>query len=343
MRPLCPRARGSPGGEGRDPLVAGVGAAPRTDPRGRCRDRPPASSSWCLGWCRGRGSRPGDHHRRPGHSGPGSPDRRGPGEPVRRQGLPRSCVRVRQGGWPSDASGGQRVRRTLTLVTLISLVVMAPSPALAGELDDLLERSGQAAYTAEQTISCSTPDGARDAVVRIVQDGPQLSVTSTADEGSKVLSGAGDWSLRRGEGVVSRASVKSTGNTAAPVYEVERVGPIVFLDRAAMRYRLNRDGVQRAELTFDLHTGALVASTTFNADGSPYCRRRFVSFEPGVPELTAAEQAPPSGVEPVDTDLGLPEVVAGFQRLDQYRDEEGIGFAYFSDGFFSFAAFEARS
>ena len=235
------------------------------------------------------------------------------------------------------------MRRTLTLVTLISLVVMAPSPALAGELDDLLERSGQAAYTAEQTISCSTPDGARDAVVRIVQDGPQLSVTSTADEGSEVLSGAGDWSLRRGEGVVSRASVKSTGNTAAPVYEVERVGPIVFLDRAAMRYRLNRDGVQRAELTFDLHTGALVASTTFNADGSPYCRRRFVSFEPGVPELTAAEQAPPSGVEPVDTDLGLPEVVAGFQRLDQYRDEEGIGFAYFSDGFFSFAAFEARS
>ncbi|MGH8945323.1 MAG: hypothetical protein ACRDVL_04180 [Acidimicrobiia bacterium] len=236
------------------------------------------------------------------------------------------------------------MRRLLTSATLAALVVgTLATPALAGELDDLLERSGEAAYTAEQTISCSTPDGARDAVVQIVQTGPQLRVTSTADEGSEILSGAGDWSLRRGEGVVSSASVESAGNTAAPVHEVERVGPIVFLDRAAMRYRLNRDGVERAELIFDLDTGALVASTTFNADGSTYCRRRFVSFEPGVPELTTAEQAAPAGVEPVDTDLGMPEVVAGFQRLDQYRDEEGVRFSYFSDGFFSFAVFEARS
>lgn len=235
------------------------------------------------------------------------------------------------------------MRRTLTLVTLISLVVLAPSPAFAGELDELLERSGEPAYTAEQTISCSTPDGARDAVVRIVQTGPQLRVTSTADEGVEVLSGAGGWSLRSGEGIVSSAAVESAGDTATPVYQVERVGPIVFLDRAAMRYRLHRDGVERAELVFDLETGALVSSTTFEADGSAYCQRRFVSFQPGAPELSSAETVVPAGVEPVDTDLGLPEVVAGFQRLDQYRDEAGVRFSYFSDGFFSFAVFEARS
>ena len=36
----------------------------------------------------------------------------------------------------------------------------------------------------------------------------------------------------------------------------------------------------------------------------------------------------------------LPESVAGFDLLDQYEDESGVRFAYYSDGFFSFALFE---
>lgn len=236
------------------------------------------------------------------------------------------------------------MRHLLTLAIVATVVVAFPAtPALAAELDELLEQSREAVYTAEQTISCSTPDGARDAVVRIVQNGEQLKVTSAADEGVEVLSGAGGWSLRRGEGVITATAVESTASAVTPVYEVERVGPIVFLDRAAMRYRLNRDGVERAELTFDLQTGALVAVTTFNSDGSTHCQRRFVSFDPTAPELAAAEQTPSAGVEPVDTGLGLPEVVAGFQRLDHYQEESGVRFTYFSDGFFSFAVFEART
>lgn len=229
------------------------------------------------------------------------------------------------------------------LVVVVALTLFPASPSLAVELDELLETSGEAAYTAEQTISCSTPDGARDAIVRIVQTEHQLWVTSTADEGTEVFAGAGGWSLRRGDGVISSAAVESLGHTATPVYEVERVGPVIFLDRAAMRYRLDRDGVQRAELIFDLETGALVGSMSFNADGSAYCRRRFVSFTPGAPEQSPAGLAAPTDVQPVDTGLGLPETVAGFQRLDQYRDDSGLRFTYFSDGFFSFAVFEARS
>lgn len=233
------------------------------------------------------------------------------------------------------------MRRLLVVVAAFTL--LPASPALAVELGELLEASGDAAFAAEQTISCSTPDGARDAIVRIVQTEHQLWVTSTADEGIEVFAGAGGWSLRRGEGVISSAAVESLGHTATPVYEVERAGPIIFLDRAAMRYQLDRDGVQRAELISDVETGALVASTTFNADGSAYCRRRFVSFDPGAPDQVPAGLAAPTDIQPVDTGLGLPETVAGFQRLDQYRDDSGLSFTYFSDGFFSFAVFEARS
>jgi hypothetical protein len=235
------------------------------------------------------------------------------------------------------------VRRLLALVSLLALAPALPAPAAEDDtLDQLLERSSQSAYTSEQTISCSTPDGPRDAVVRIAQDGDQLRFGSTADEGVEVLAGAGGWSVSSGEGVISSAAVESAGAAAPPVYEVQRVGPIVFLDRAAMRYQLHREGVQRAELIFDLETGALVSSTTFDADGTAYCERRFVSFDPGAPELTE-ELVPPADVQPIDTGLGLPETVAGFQRLDQYRDANGIRFTYFSDGFFSFAVFEARA
>lgn len=231
------------------------------------------------------------------------------------------------------------MRRLLVLVSLLSLVPVLP--ASASELDELLEKSGEAAYTAEQAISCSTPDGPRDAIVRIAQDGEQLRFGSAAGEGVEVLAGAGGWSVSSGGGVISSASVASAGGPVAPKYQVERVGPIVFLDREAMRYRLERDGVMRAELIFDLETGALFGSTSFDADGTPYCRRQFVSFDPGAPELAGLEVA--TEVQPVDSGSGLPETVAGFQRLDQYRDENGIRFTYFSDGFFSFAVFEARA
>jgi hypothetical protein len=235
------------------------------------------------------------------------------------------------------------VRRLLVLLSLLTLAPALSASAAEDEtLDQLLERSSQAVYTAEQTISCSTPDGPRDAVVRIAQDGEQLRFGSTADEGVEVLAGAGGWSVSSGEGVISSAAVESAGAVATPVYQVDRVGPIVFLDRAAMRYHIHRDGVQRAELIFDVETGALVGSTTFNADGSSYCQRRFVSIDPGATELTE-QLVLPAEVQPIDTGLGLPETVAGFQRLDQYRDASGTRFTYFSDGFFSFAVFEARA
>lgn len=227
------------------------------------------------------------------------------------------------------------------VISMAALLLLPMAPASAAELDELLEESSEASYTAEQTISCSTPDGPRDAIVRIAHDGGQLRVTSTADEAVEVLAGAGGWSLRRGDGVVSAAAVESGGTAATPVYVVERVGPIVVLDRAAMRYRLNRDGVERAELIIDLETGAIVGSTTFDADGTAYCRRRFVSFDPGAP-VPPTQFAAPAEIQPVDPGLGLPETVAGFQRLDQYQDERGVRFTYFSDGFFSFAVFEAR-
>jgi hypothetical protein len=95
-------------------------------------------------------------------------------------------------------------------------------------------------------------------------------------------------------------------------------------------------------LVIDDETGAIVEAVTLTIDNDVYCKRRFVSLDPEAPviedKVTSTESTPPTLVE---TSL-LPERVSGFELLDQYEDEgeDGVRFAYYSDGFFSFALFE---
>jgi len=226
---------------------------------------------------------------------------------------------------------------------MVVVLVLGPATAaLAVELDELLEQSRSASYTAEQIISCSTPDGVRDGLVRIEQNGGELRLTSAVDDDVEVATGAGTWSVSREGGLVSEASVTSGSEKDEPLYTVEDGRRVQFLGRNAMSYRLVRDGELRAELVFDDATRALVQATTY-AGEDVYCQRRFVTFDPEAPELevTAMVEDPtvPSAVE----DSSLPIEVAGFERLDHYVDDDGVEFAYYSDGFFSFALFETPS
>lgn len=222
--------------------------------------------------------------------------------------------------------------------------LLPATAAAAAELDELLERSREASYTAEQTIICSTPDGIRDAVIRISQSGGEIRVASAVGEDVEVKAGDGGWVLSSQGGVVSSASVQTHDTAVEPLYVVEDLGDSEVLGREAAAYRLVREGVTRAELIIDDDTGAMVATTTFTEDGRTYCQRRFISFDPADPG---------HGVEPSETaeslqvspwaDASLPEMVAGFERLDVYEDQFGFRFAYYSDGFFSFAVFETPS
>jgi hypothetical protein len=234
------------------------------------------------------------------------------------------------------------VRRVLALVAV--LTVGLPATALATELEEVLARSQEASYSAEQTISCSTPDGVRDAVVRITQSGHDLTLSSSVTDDVEIAAGSGNWSLRQGGGLVAEAAVDAgeAGDEAAPLYAIAEERVVEFLGRPAMSYLLVRDGRPRAELVVDDETGALVEVVTFTDGGDVYCDRRFVSFESEMTSATVPEAAPEQeGTPPVEVgETALPDVVAGFTRLDEYEDEDGVRFAYYSDGFFSFALFE---
>lgn len=231
------------------------------------------------------------------------------------------------------------MRRLSTLVLAVTLV--PATAAGAAELDELLEQSREAAYTAEQAISCSTPDGVRDAVVRIAQSGGEITVASPVGDEVEVKSGDGGWTLSRHGGVVSSTAVEGKEADVEPLYVVEDLGEKITLGRDATAYRLVRGGVVRAELVLDDDTGAMVATTTFTEDGQTYCQRRFISFDPTDPGLGTIETADVDQLEisPVVASR-FPEEIVGFERLDFYEDPLGFRFAYYSDGFFSFAVFE---
>jgi len=227
------------------------------------------------------------------------------------------------------------------LVAFVAALVVVPATAVFGaEIDELLERGQDASYSAEQIISCATPDGVREALVRIEQVGDELQLTSNTSEDVEVTAGAGGWTITDDGGLVAQASVDGGQTPGDELYVVEEEGAVEYLGRVAMAYLLIRDGEPRAELTIDDETGVVVKAVAFTIDGDIYCERRFVSLdtEPPVIDKKSVEGVdnPPTLVET----SSLPESVAGFELLDQYEDESGVRFAYYSDGFFSFALFE---
>ena len=232
------------------------------------------------------------------------------------------------------------------LVALVAIFALVPATTAWGaELDELLVRGNEATYSAEQTISCSTPDGVRDAVVTITQMEGELRVSSSVTDDVEVAAGDGTWSVRRGDGLVSEAAVAAGENEKSdPLYTVDEEEAVEYLGRAAMSYLLIRDGEPRGELTFDDETGALVEAITFTLDGDVYCERRFTSIDTEVATTSAldTETATQDGGIPsvAVEESNLPGIISGFELLDQYEDEDGLRFAYYSDGFFSFALFE---
>lgn len=232
------------------------------------------------------------------------------------------------------------MRRLLALALFLTMV--PASAAFGADVDEVLSRGHEASYSAEQIISCSTPDGMRDALVRIDQVGGELRVTSSVSDNVEVVSGAGGWTLKKDGGEVVQSNITGGEAPDEPIYEVEEQGSVEYLGRAAMAYLLIRDGEPRAELVVDDETGAVVEAVTLTIDDEVYCERRFVSLNteaPVVEELEADTEGEAAPLTLVDTS-DLPETVAGFELLDQYQDDEGVRFAYFSDGFFSFALFE---
>ncbi len=226
----------------------------------------------------------------------------------------------------------------------VALLLMIPGTALASDIDGLLDRGKSAAYTAEQVITCSTPDGIKDAVVRIAQNGSDLRLTSNAADGLEVSVAPGDWTMSREGDVVDSTEVGSSEQEAEPKYLLDDGQAAVFLGRKATIYEMRDGDLLRAQLIFDDMTGAMMRAVTYTDEGEVYCERRFISFDPTPPDLSDnLAQEEQDHLDATEVETSLPEELAGFSLLDLYSDPQGFVFGYYSDGFFSFAVFETPS
>jgi hypothetical protein len=233
------------------------------------------------------------------------------------------------------------MRRSFMVLATATIVAAAPAAASAQDLSQYLERSAQAEFSGSEAVMCSTPDGRREVIVDLVQAGGRLSAFRS-EAGGRVAVSGGTLEVTRPDGTADATSVAANQLRGTGGYAIVDRGADQLIGRFVTRVTVSDGrGVERASLAFDLDTGALLASTVLNDDGSVYCETYMISFS------DSAESLPDSGVgltgllEPVAEDdemtARLPESVADFRRLDVYLWTDGGAIAYYSDGLFSFS------
>ncbi|MGA7272378.1 MAG: hypothetical protein WB239_15000 [Acidimicrobiia bacterium] len=224
----------------------------------------------------------------------------------------------------------------MTLAVILTIASLVVPSALTGDLGNYLERSADAQFSGEQLVTCETPDGPRDSIFEMAQDHGSV-VAWSSDPGRPLATAApGMAATISGDKIEAAAVEGTTSQDGSPLYEVGDRSDLTYLGRPAVQVSVSRKDVERARLTVDTETRALVRVTTLTEDGSVYCDRRMVAFQPGPSPLPASaptldvEKTPPLDRAPSQ----LPAAMEGFRLLDTYPLQEGT-LSYYSDGFFS--------
>ena len=230
------------------------------------------------------------------------------------------------------------MRRLLAIALVSAALLFVPAlPSFAAEtLTEYLERAASAEYHAQQIVSCSTPDGSRDAVVEILQaDGVLVAAPAVRDDDTLETGGG---SMRMGDESVVTGDIDGAVDLDDH-YTIDFTRSVAVAGRPAEQVTLRaEEGVVRAVLSFDEASGVLVQSTLLNADGSVWCDMRLVDLEQVSSDVTDGEATTTADLDPVDApdDPRLPAVAGGIDRVDVYRWEEKGTVAYYSDGLLSF-------
>ena len=231
------------------------------------------------------------------------------------------------------------MRRPALVVCVVIGVCSGVLPAAALDMDGYLERSGDADFYGRQSVACATPDGVRDAVLEVSQARGALSVRMPMEDGPAVTVSEVGTSVIAADGSVSTRIVGARSGDLAHDYLITAERSVSYERRPATEITVERDGVERARLTFDDRSGALVRSETLNADGSRYCEIALSQFTPRAGVVLTAElptDPHPSTLETSPRGADLPSQVAGFDRVDVYELRPGQIVAYYTDGLFSF-------
>ena len=224
----------------------------------------------------------------------------------------------------------------MSWLSAVAAALVVVTPVVSADLGGYLERSATAEFSGEQLVACDTPDGSRDAVFEVAQSEGVVAAWSAADDDSLVTVGLGTMATISGDQIAATAVEGTDADVDSPSYEIGSEESVTYLGRPAQDVAIRRDGVERVRLTVDVDTEAVVRTQTFLENGSLYCDRRLLSFEPDaaaeLPDRAEIDVDPASPME--SSPAALPATTQGFDLLDTYQLDDGT-LSYYSDGFFS--------
>jgi hypothetical protein len=99
------------------------------------------------------------------------------------------------------------------LVAAVVTILMLPATAMAADLGELLDASQDASYSAEQLITCDTPDGVRDVLIDLEQRGGEIRYGNRSEEEPLNWSGDGGWSGPSGGSRIEAGSPEGSRST----------------------------------------------------------------------------------------------------------------------------------
>ncbi len=226
-------------------------------------------------------------------------------------------------------------RRRLVTVTLVAAAMTAAAaPAMADELEDYLDRAGDAEYGGTRIVMTMW-DGRSYARVDEVEH--MKGTTMIIGPEGDVIMGGGKTTVADGGGV---ALSDWGGTDVSDRYTVDEAVAVRSSGRDAIEVTVRQDGEARVRLLLDEETSAPLATEVLDGDGELFRYATFTDFDPH-PQRVHVSKSPEAGYEVVvrADEAVTPQTAAGYTLVDVYQDAEGMQQAFYSDGLFTFSVF----
>ena len=233
------------------------------------------------------------------------------------------------------AGGSRTTARAFVIALAAVLIVQIASPAIAGDLDDYLDRAADADYAGRRVV-VTVWDGRSEAAMADIDHADGMVMIS--DEGNDVMIGEGKMMAGSSGVTFSGWSIVDSSSRYVTGEEVD----VNRLGRAARSVTILEGDIVRAKIIFDAETWAPLATEIYDADGSLFRLSALTDFDP-VPERAYAAmrhiESDTYDVMPRVAQSSLPAQAAGYSRLDTYLGTDGVTHAFYGDGLFSFSIF----
>jgi hypothetical protein len=225
----------------------------------------------------------------------------------------------------------------LITVTIVGVALGAMSaPALAGDLDEYLEKAADADYAGRRVV-VTTWDGRTEAEVVEVEHAAGMMMI--AGVGTDVVIGDGKVAKDGAAGVT--LSGWSVGR-ATDKYSTGEVTELTRLGRPARSITVYEGAVVRARIIFDAATWAPLATEIYDGDGALFRFAAFTDFDATPRRVFTAmreHEGDAYDVVPQAASSPLPAEAGGYGQLDAYVGSDGVIQSFYGDGLFSFSVF----